>query len=230
MKKAIFCLIIFSCLFSHAREVDRVVYTIGKELTLRPTKTFVDTEGNMFREVDLSLFSYTYEVDEDIVYEPMKTECLLDVCKSRYIVVDEVDESKQTFSVHIAYGFYPNHRVLVDKNKLVHEDVNSLPIENVILHEVPESKGCRSHCINDFVWRGEDPNHKDLEFYKYLTADFNPEKFNLRPPFDPNLGQIVAKLNDGYYLYAFKPALENERDQYSIEFVINKPGGFKVIK
>lgn len=228
MKKVIFSLIVFSCLLSHAREIDRVVYTLGKELTLTPTKTFVDTEGNMFREVDVTLFSYTYEVDEDMVYEPMKTDCLFDVCKFRYIILEESD-SDQKFSVHIAYGFYPNHRVLVDKNELIHEEVASVPIDDVILYEVPEDKNCKRHCINDFVWRGQE-NNKNLEFYKYLTADFNPEKFNLRPPFDPNLGQIVAKLNDGYYLYAFKPALEDEAGKYSIEFVINKKDGFMLVK
>lgn len=228
MKFTFFILIILTSFLSHAREIDRTVYTLGKELILKPTKTFVDTEGNMFREVDLGLFSYTYEVDEDMVYEPMNTECLTNVCKFTYIIVDN-PEQNQSPTVHIAYGFYPNHRILVDKKELVQEEVDTVPFDNVILYEVPEDKNCKSHCVNDFVWRG-DKNNKDLEFYKYLTSDFEPEKFNLRPPFDPNLGQIVAKLNNGYYLYAFKPALEDEHQQYSIEFVINKKDGFMLVK
>ncbi|MCH2534767.1 MAG: hypothetical protein MK008_10035 [Bdellovibrionales bacterium] len=221
MKITLFTFLFFTSLLTHAREVVDTFYTISKEHDLTPRKTYMDKDGNMFRDL---FFGWTYEVDEDIVYQPIDKKCLYDICKSTYIIVED-PKNDNGFSVHRANAFYPNNEILVDKNKIINEEPDSVLLDNVIYFEVPENKVCKTYCVNDFVWRGE-KNHKDLEFYKYLTSDFDPKKFNLRPPFDPNLGQVVAKLNNGYYLFAFKP----DQNEQSIEFVINIKDSFILVK
>lgn len=224
MKSLFSTLIIFLSFSLHAIEDNIVdhIYILNKPYKI-VKKTYITDKGKLVR--NSWFWVGNFEVDEDMIYMPLDEDCLNGVCKSKYIIVH--DENNNDNLIRKAFTFFPENYVAIGEDKIGDEEKVAVKLSTVILHEVEDSN-CRKFCVNDFVTRGK-VNKSDLKFYSYLTADFNLEKFNIRPPFDPYLGQIVAKLNNGYYLFAFKPENKEVGHDEPIEFVIGRKGSYELV-